>query len=153
MKFAIVLTIDKEAVSKSALIHSLSQKINESIQSKEYGDGLHEYLLSLIVINPPVGFEHLHKPFKPKFTDYKSIINRYTDEKVEIVKQYHYSIKIDGDAYIYFLKANEIESRNFIASKILESLKNLELLPKKIQYFDKERFTSDLRTILNEKNF
>lgn len=152
MEFEVALTLDKNAQSKSALINDLFRVINDFVVDGKYGEGIYQYLVSLYVINPPIGYEHLHKDFKPKYTEYKLVNNKFTGEKLEIKKQFHYSIKIDGNAYSNFVKASEEENKKFLATEILKSLSNLDALPKKVKDFDKERFKSDMEQFFKSVN-
>jgi len=144
MKLVSTLHIDREAQKKSLLITDLFRGINDFIKNKKYGHGIYQYMISLYVINPPEGYEHLFKDFKPKFTEHKLTKNRFTGERVEIKKQFHYSIRIDGNAYSDFVKASKMKTKKILASEILKSLSNLDALPKKVKDFNRERFKSDI---------
>ncbi|MCZ8169770.1 MAG: hypothetical protein ACK5RV_07820 [Flavobacterium sp.] len=150
MDFSLALTIDSFSIGesmaqkKSVLINDLFKRINGYIKGRDYGNGIYQYLISLYVINPPKGYEHLHKDFKPKFTEYKALTNKISGEKMEIEKQFHYSVKIKGENFEEFVSANETESKKLLAQEILRSLSNLDALPKKVKDFDKERFKEDL---------
>lgn len=152
MDFKVVLTLSKDAQNKSALINNLFSDINNFVVDGKYGEGIYEYLVSLYVINPPIGYEHLHKDFIPKYTEYKLVNNKFIGKKLEIKKQFHYSIKIDGKAYSNFLKASEEENKKLLAKEILKSLSNLDKLPKKVKDFDKERFKSDMEQFFKSEN-
>lgn len=152
MKFAIGITCDKEVNEKIELINELKGKINAFLNTQDYGNGILDYFISLSIVNPPKGFEHLFPILKPKFTEYKERINKHTGEKYEIVKQFHYGIKIDGENFERFVNANKTESQTIIALEILNSLSNLDTLPKKVKDFDKKRFKEDMKRFFKEQN-
>ena len=78
MKIVLSLTLDKEAQSKGTSINNLIADMNDFIQNKNYGNGIHEFMIICQIVNPPNGYEHLHKEFKPKFIEHKSLTNRFT---------------------------------------------------------------------------
>jgi hypothetical protein len=150
MKFSIGLTLDAVSfdetirTNKSSVVYDFGKNIIEYIKKLDYGEGIVEYAIKLYIVNPPIGFEHLFKDFKPKFIEHKLIPNKYTGEKLELNKYFNYSIKITGDLYNKFLTGTVEESEKILATEILNSLSNLDALPKKIKDFDKERFKADM---------
>ena len=158
MVFSLQLTIDSHTIGesvarkKSELINAFAKQVNIYFNGRDYGNDIQNYLISLYVINPPKGYEHLHKDFKPKYTEYKALENRYTGEKMVIEKQFHYNIKITGERFDEFISSSETEARKILAHEILNSLYSLDALPKKIKQFDKERFTEDIKQLfISEK--
>lgn len=152
MEFAVSLTIDNKAERKSVIIENFFKEINFFVKSKEYGEGINQYLIILYVINPPVGYEHLHKDFKPKFVEYKSLTNNLTGEPFIIEKQFSYSLKINGENFEEFVSVADEQSKKLLAKEILNSLYNLDALPKKVKDFDKERFKADLKQFFKEQD-
>lgn len=158
MEFSLALTIDShsmgesEAQKKSLLINDFFGQVNSYIKDRKYGNDIYQYLVSLYIVNPPKGYEHLHKDFKPKYTEYKALINKFSGDKMEIEKQFHYSIKVTGERFKEFVSASETESRKILAQEILNSLSNLEALPKKVKDFDKEKFKTDMQQFFKEQN-
>jgi len=152
MKFTLALTLDKDAQSKSSTIDNFFKEVGTFVQSKNYGGGIIEYFIICRVINPPIGYEHLFRDFKPKFIEHKSLINKLTGQPFVIENQFSYSIKIQSEKYKNFIEANENESRKILAFEILNSLSNLDALPKKVKDFDKEKFKSDMQEFFKEQN-
>ena len=152
MRFSITLTIDAPASKKSALINAFSKLLDEFINNRNYGEGIFECLISLFVVNPPPGFEHLYKGFKPKFIEYKKTINRYTGEEIEIIKLLHYSIKIEGDLYKNFVDSPDHICQKILASLIFKSLPDLDASFVKMKNFDKEKFKKDIEMFFKENN-
>lgn len=151
MKVVLALTLDKDAQTKSRLINNLFVDLNAFVKNKDYGSGILEYLVICQIVNPPVGFEHLHKDFKPKFIEHKSLTNRITGEPLVIEKQFSYSIKINGEKFDEFIESTDEESEKLLAIEFLNSLSYLDMLPKKIKDFDKEKFKSDMEQFFKEQ--
>ncbi|MBA2746133.1 MAG: hypothetical protein H0U44_07910 [Flavisolibacter sp.] len=152
MKFTLSLTLGKEAQSKAATINNFFRDIDAFIQRKNYGNGILEYFIICQIINPPNGYEHLFKDIKPKFIEFKSLINKHTGEPLVIEKQFSYSIKIKREKFIEFINASDKESIKMIVSEILNSLSNLDALPKKVKDFDKDSFKEDMKRFFDEQN-
>jgi hypothetical protein len=152
MKFTLALTLDKNVQFKYSSIIDLFKDIDKFVQSKNYGNELLECLIICKIINPPNGYEHLFKDFKPKFIELKSVTNKLTGETLLIERQFSYSIKISGELFTKFLCGTEKESKKIIAKEILNSLLNLDLLPKKVKDFNKETFKSDMDFFFKEQN-
>ena len=55
----------------------------------------------------------------------------------------------NSDEYEEFISVSDEESKKILQDKIIESLENLDKLPKKVKDFDKVRFKNDLLTFLN----
>ena len=151
MEFKVVLTLENSARNKSDLINDLFNNINDFVANRKYGEGIYQYLISLYIINPPKGYEYLHKNLKPKYTDHKLINNRFTGGELEIKKQFHYSIRVDGEMYDTFIGASEEESKKLLATEILNSLSYLDKLPKKIKDFDKNKFKADIKNFFKDQ--
>jgi hypothetical protein len=152
MKILLALTLDKDAQPKAAIVNNFFREIDAFIQRKNYGSGVLEYLIICRIINPPIGFEHLHKDFKPKFIELKTLTNKLTGEPLNIEKQFSYSIKVQGEKFKDFILATEIDSKKILAVEILNSLSNLDALPKKVKDFDKEKFKADIEQFFKEQN-
>ncbi|GAA0875034.1 hypothetical protein GCM10009118_14420 [Wandonia haliotis] len=158
MNFSIALRIDAfsmgedMAKKKSFIINDFSKQINAYIKVRDYGNDIYQYLVSIDVVNPSEGYEHLYKDFKPKYTEYKALINKFSGDKMEIEKQFHYSIKITGELFDEFISTTETEGRKILAQELLKSLSNLDALPKKVKDFDKERFKADMEAFFKEQN-
>ena len=158
MEISLSLTIDShsmgesEAQKKSILIRELFEQINSYIKIRDYGNGVYKYLIILYVANPPKGWEHLYKDFKPKYTHYKLLTNKFTGTKLEIEKQFDYSLKINDKLFETFTNSTDEESKKLLAQEILKSLSNLDALPKKVKAFDKERFKIDMENFFKEQN-
>lgn len=84
----------------------------------------------MYIVNPPIGYEHLFKDFKPKFIEHKVSINKHTGELLEIDRYFNYSVKITGETYSSFIGGTEEESKKILATTILKSLSQLDALPK-----------------------
>ena len=56
----------------------------------------------------------------------------------------------NSDEYEEFISVSDEESKKMLENKIIESLENLDKLPKKVKDFDKARFKNDLLTFLKK---
>lgn len=60
-------------------------------------------------------------------------------------------LTIDNEVYEDFVDSSNEESVKILAKEIINSLSNLESLPKKIKNFDRKTFKNDFRTFFEEK--
>lgn len=150
MRFKITLEIDRDADHKSQLINQLSDEINIFLNKNNYGEDIQNYLLGCICIKTKEGYEGWYKVRKPKYTDYKKVVNRLTGEEMEISKTFENDFKIDNELYEDFIDSSDELSKKILAKEILNSLSNLDSLPKKVKNFDKEKFRYDLRLFFED---
>jgi hypothetical protein len=57
----------------------------------------------------------------------------------------------NADEYEEFISVSDEESKKILENKIIESLENLDKLPKKVKDFDKKRFKNDLLVFLKKE--
>ena len=57
----------------------------------------------------------------------------------------------NSDEYEEFISVSDEESKKILENKIIESLENLDKLPKKVKDFDKKRFKNDLLVFLKKE--
>ena len=150
MKFGISITIDKKAEHKSHLIIALSEALKEYFQDKNYGEDIKDYIIGCICILPPEGFEKFNKPKKPTYVDYKITKYIYTGEEHIMNKLFINRFNFNPDEYEEFISASDEESKKILENKIVESLENLDKLPKKVKDFDKVKFKTDLLAFLKK---
>lgn len=149
MKISISLRIDSRAEHKSNLIIGFSESLKSFFEDKEYGESLKEILITCICTYVPIGYEHLFKTKKPLYTEYKSIKNKFTGETLELNKILMYDIQFTSEEYEDFIQSSDSESRNILKQKVVNSLENLEIIPKKAKDFLKEKFKFDIIEYLN----
>lgn len=150
MRFTALLTVQWQADKKSGLVSELSDLINRHIKNKQYGESIENFSVTVYLVNPPTGSEHLFKDFKPKYTEYKLLKSRLTGENFEIKKEYHYSIKITGKLFENFIKGSDKESKRIVAQQILQSFSYLDKLPEKVRDFEKDRLKADVAALFKE---
>lgn len=151
MKLTVALTLDRDAQSKGQLIIKLFSDINQFINDKSYGSGIFEYLIICQIVNPPIGYEHIFKDFRPKFIENKLMTIRLTGEPLLVEKQFSYSIKISGNNFEKFINGSDSESMKVLSREILSSFFHLDALPKKVKDFDKEQFKADMEYYFKEQ--
>lgn len=148
MKFEIIINeLDEEMLSKLPLISKLSTSINWFFVDKFYGNDLKSIRLIFILIKKKQGYEEWFKTRKPKYISH-NVLETFSVEKIEINREFVIESRIDNDFYDSFLKATDEESKKLLAKEILNSLSKLDVLPKKLKDFDKERFMEDLQQFL-----
>jgi len=148
MNLKFVLTIDDEARPKTDLIDLMFNRISRFVKNNNYGNGVRELLISVQIINPPEGYEHMYRDIKPRFIKNRVITNKLTGEKIHIDRQFHYGIKIEGKLFSTFARETDDESEKVLASEIVKSLSNLDKLPKTIRDFNKDKFKLDIQNTL-----
>ncbi len=124
--------------NKNIQLIEFSNSLKEYFINKSYGEELNHFLIGIICVKPE--FESFFKVRKPR---YKAVdnIKLFDGGTTELIGVYGYDIKLNFEE---FVSANEIESKKILAQEILNSLSNLDALPKKVKDFDKERFKADM---------
>lgn len=148
MKFSITLRISGPAFKKSDLANMLISEIQHYVRERNYGAGVEEYVILLQIVDPPVGYEHLFKPLKPRFTDHKITRSKFTGQTIEVNKHFSYSIELTGERYKIFTEGSDGQSLKELADLIVNSLSFLDKLPGKID-FDREKFITDVQCFFN----
>nr|WP_315394754.1 hypothetical protein [uncultured Sphingobacterium sp.] len=80
----------------------------------------------------------------------KTTKNRFTGEMQRMVKLFLDDIVLTSDEYEGFVSGNDYDSIELLKTRILESLSNLDKLPKAVKDFDKEKFKMDMKACLYE---
>lgn len=150
MKFGISLRIDENAHKKSSIINSLANSLKDYFLTKDYGTSIEDILIGLTCVNVPEGYEHLFKPIKPFYVDYKVIRNKHTGEPIELKKHFYFSLNFNNEEYEEFTNTSDENSIQILSELLIRSLSNLDSLPKKVKDFDKLKFKSDLEYFLRK---
>lgn len=148
MKCTLGLRIDDNISHKSYLVYDFAKKINAYFQERSYGKDVQELLMEVIIVKVPSGYEHLFKIKKPVYVDYKVIQNIHTNEPIELNKSFLFDVKFDNEECDIFLAAPEDAGTEMLGKKILHSLANLDLLPKKVKDFNKSLLIQDFENFL-----
>lgn len=137
MDFSLTQESNLEGVKNKQII-DFSNSLKEYFINKSYGEGINHFLIGIICVKPE--FESFFKVRKPR---YKAIdnIKFFDGNKTELIGVYGYDIRLNFEE---FVSASETESKKILATEILNSLTNLDVLPKKVKDFDKERFKEDI---------
>lgn len=140
MNFGISQEIDVEAQEKSSVIIFLSGKLKGYLSDRDYGQDVQNIFIGCICVKPREGYEEWFKIRKPKYKEIEKI--KLLDNSIKEFKgAFSYDIKLNFDV---FVKNTDVENKKMLATEILNSLSNLDALPKKIKDFDKERFKEDI---------
>lgn len=150
MKFNLSLIMDAGSKHKSDLVIDLQKKIKFFFEGRSYGSDLENYIIGFTSVLTPPGFEHLFKAKKPLYVRDKTTKNRFTGEMQRMVKLFLDDIVLTSDEYEGFVSGNDYDSIELLKTRILESLSNLDKLPKAVKDFDKEKFKMDMKACLYE---
>lgn len=145
MKFSISIRIDQKANHKSNIIVNMSQELKVFFADRFYGEDVQDYIIGCLCTSPPEGFEKFNKTQKPVYVDDKTTKNKFTGEPHRMFKLFINEFNFNNEEYDDFVDSSDEESKKILAKKILESLENLDKLPKKVKDFDKERFKEDMQ--------
>lgn len=151
MKFSFVLEIDSEAQEKSTLINALSQSLEDYFKDKDYGNDIKTFYIRITCIKTKPGYEAWYKLIKPKYIDYSKTTSKLTGEILEVFNTFSYNVKIDNEDYEDFVYATYDVSNRILANMLVNSLSNLDSLPKKVKNFDKETFKNDFRLFFEDR--
>ena len=150
MHFNIALTMDTRAGIKSHILTNLSIYLKKSFKDKDYGADLQNYTLGFTSVLAPEGYGHFFEKKKPLYVSDRTTKNRFTGERHHMYRLFIDSIVIEPHEYEDFVTGTDHNSLQIVKAKILESLSNLNRLPKKVKDFDKERFRIDMRNLLEQ---
>ncbi len=125
--------------NKNKLVLDLANRLKDYFHDKNYGADIRHFYIGLICVKPE--FETFFKVRKPQYrhTDKVDLLN---GSSTKLVGVFSYDIKL---SFHDVTKATEEEFKELLACAILSSLSNLEVLPKKLSDFDKEKFKADIR--------
>lgn len=143
--------LDTEASHKLDLVKKTSTLLFNYFLNQSFGEDIKEFLFICILVKTKPGFEEWFKARKPKYIEYKTYKNKITKETIEIKNQFTIEFKIDDKEYDDFIALSDEESKKILAKKILESLANLDKLPKKAKDFDKEKFKANMEVFFKEQ--
>lgn len=148
MHFSIALTMDTRAGGKSHILANLSTYMKAFFKDRDYGADLLNYTLGFTSVLAPEGFGHFFEKKKPLYVSDRTTKNRFTGEQHHMYRLFIDNIVIEPDEYEDFVSGTDLHSLEIVKAKILESLFNLDRLPKMVKDFDKERFRVDMENLL-----
>lgn len=145
MKFALAVETSEGIEDRVNIIVDMSNELNEYFSIKDYGNDLIRIVIGTICVSPE--FEFFSKIRKPKYVAHRKYINQ---DGIEILedKVFSFDLKLD---YETFKNQSDEENKKMLASEIIDSLSNLDALPKKVKDFDKERFKNDMKAFFEEQ--
>lgn len=139
MDFGLAIT-SSPGMGKSNLIINLSDVMKKYFKNRYYGNDIKSYTIGVHCENIPFGFEKFAILPKPKYIKGKKVI-KPDGIPFTLEDSFEYSIKLDFET---FKNSSEIDAKKMLANEILQSLKILEDIKKKIKDFDNEKFKTDL---------
>jgi hypothetical protein len=146
MIFDIALASDTAAGGKTRYIVTLKEEMKVWFKDKDYGKDVLKCILLVSVFSSP------RKINTPTYVDHKVKINRFTGMPIEMNKLFMYDIHFNQEEYAKFITADEDDARKQLAGMLLDSLYNLEKLPKKVKDFDKQRFKVDMQEFFRRQH-
>lgn len=145
------IVVENFTEKKSHLISDLSVLMKKYFKNKNYGVDLVVICVGFILVYSRPGYEKWHQAKKPKYIDYKITKSKLIDGTHEVSNTFVYEIKFNDSLLNEFVTANDTVSKRILAYEILNSLSNLENLPKKVKDFDKLRFKLDIELFFREQ--
>lgn len=124
--------------SKNIQLIDFSNRMNEHLNDKSYGNDINHIFIGIICVKPE--FEFFFKVRKPRYNSVERI-KSFDGNITELKGVYEYDIKLDFTEYV---SSSKIDSEKILTHEILNSLSNLDSLPKKVKHFDKKRFIADV---------
>jgi len=129
MLVAFLRHISLDAKRSTNIINILSEKAKAFFNNREYGPGITSFYIGMICVNPQ---NDLHQKLgKPKY-----------NKKTKVLE---YDLKLD---YKQFMHATDLERKEILAEKVINSLASIEQL--KIKDFDLESFKRDLTVFFRD---
>lgn len=149
MNVGIALETDVEAYGRSHLIDELSDHLTKYFSDKSYGQDIEKVDIGVICKRVRPGFEAFSKVRKPKYVE-REVVDLIGGGTREYTNVFGFDVRFEESAYKDFISANEEIAVAALLSTLMESISNLELLPKRIKNFDKEKFKTDFEKCLQE---
>ncbi|MEO9872988.1 hypothetical protein [Ekhidna sp.] len=137
MKFSITQESNLDQ-SKVTQIHSIGIEIDNYIKNENFGSSIEKIIIGVVCVKPE--FEQFFKVRKPKYVKEKT--ETHSGTSVSISKVFTFDVKLDYNSY---LALDGDDLRNSLLKKIIESLSNLNNLPKQIVDFNKVDFIEKLK--------
>ncbi len=135
------------------VVHNLSNSMKAVFKERSYGIDVLEFSIGFIMARTRPGYEAWYKPAKPKFIDFKNVKSKLTGEVSAINKKFCCEIKLSDEVIDKFVNASEIDCYSIIACEVLDYLRSLNGLPKRIKDFDLKLFISDVEDYFTVRQF
>ena len=144
MDFSIQPVSDAEVEHKMHLILSFSDNLASYLATREYGDDLRNLIVGCICVADVPGYEDWFQIGKPK---YKALLKTRGPDGgvIEFPKVFTYDFKLDHNQFVHAQTEKCIE---ILKSSFIDSLANLENLPRKVKQFDRKAFVEDVVSFL-----
>ena len=144
MEFGLTQEVSELVIKNdvSDYIKQVSYGISEFLETKNYGEDLHEIYIGIICVSPE--FDFFFKIRKPKYKRGKEIIIE-DDRAYEMLSALVYDIKLDHRKYV---DASKNEVKRMLSAELLNSFTAFNSV--KIKSFDSERFVHDIAEHLKQ---
>lgn len=128
-------------------IENFSKKhVAPFFKDKYYGDDVRSIVI-ITFLTPYRGT--ITRPFRPRYVFHKESLSICCDEfgnplTTIIDRRFYFEAVIQGDLYDEILKAPNHRKEQILAECVVNSLFNIDKLPKRLKDFDKEAFKADM---------
>ncbi len=134
----------------SPVIQDLSNEMNNYFEGKYYGPDLLTLKIRFILALPKQGYENWYKEKKPKFTDFKENVSKFTGEIYQVKKEFSYEVKLSEEILKQILNITASNKKKLLSEELLKSLQNLKNLPRKVKNFNEKNFINDMESFNKE---
>ncbi len=148
MDIGLSIVADTYAKPKVPCMIYISDLLEGNFKDKAY-NVIDNYWILCQALKTEPGLERFAAIPRPRFVEHRrlrNLDNTFTD----YYGVYTCGFKIDFEEYDAFIAASDEEAKRIIASKVVETLSNLDRLSKKAAGFDKERFKADVIRLFQE---
>ncbi len=152
MQLRVVVSDDSLIQEKANLIYDLSNQLNNYLLNRNYGEKVKKIDIGFLIVMERPGYEQWYKPKKPKYVEFKTKKSNLTGEDLVVEKTFSYEIKLNGEQFYTFTGGDELQSKSELATVILNSLSNLDVLSKKTNDFDKNKFIEDIKIFFTKQH-
>ena len=131
----------------SDVINSFSDNhVVPFFKDKDYGDDVRSVVI-IVFLTSYRGA--ITRPFRPRYVFHKESLSIRCDEfgnplSTIIDRRFYFEAVIQGDLYDEILKAPNHRKEQILAECVVNSLFNIDKLPKRLKDFDKEAFKADM---------
>lgn len=131
----------------SDVINSFSKKhVVPFFKDKYYGDDVWSIVI-FPFLTPYRGT--ITRPYRPRYVYHDEMLSIPCDEfgnplSTSIDRRFYFEAVIQGDLYDEILKAPNHRKEQILAECVVNSLFNIDKLPKRLKDFDKEAFKADM---------
>jgi hypothetical protein len=149
MDVALTLETDTEADGRSHLVAELSNHLTHYFSERDYGDDVENVFIGVICMRIWPGFEAFAKVRSPKHVVHKEV-DLIGGGKRKYTNLFTFDVRLEERAYQDFVTGSVETAAAVLVSTLTESIFKIDLLPKRVVSFEKERFKADFVRCLQD---